>query len=284
MSRDWSRNEVDEVIRTYFKMLKHELKGESYVKAEYRRELLPRLDKRSKGAAEFKFQNVSAVLVELGYPYVEGYKPLSNYQTLLQESVTALLDDYSSLQSHLDDLAEVQPQLNVESTPSFDSILVDPPKERLKPSASNSRVGRKVNFIEREQKNRALGTAGEKYILTLEKKRLTDSGRQDLADKIEWVANTQGDGLGFDILSYEHGGDERYIEVKTTTQGKSMPFYVSANEVDFSREVGECFFLYRLFNFSKAGQGGSLFILRGPVSDHCNLSPQSYRADPGVKE
>jgi len=284
MPRGWSQKEVDEAIRTYFEMLKKELKGEDYVKAEYRRDLLPRLNDRSEGAAEYKFQNISAVLAELGYPYIEGYKPYSNYQALLREQVSELLDSYTNLQSLLDNIATAKPQIDVEGTPSFDSILEDPPKKRLQPKKDNNRTGQKTNFIEQEQKNRSLGHAGEKYILALEKQRLTNADRPDLADQVEWVANTQGDGLGFDILSFGADGDERFIEVKTTSQGKSMPFYISANEVNFSREVGKRFFLYRLFNFSKAGQHGSLFILRGPVSDHCNLSPQSYRADPGLKE
>ena len=33
------------------------------------------LDGRSKGSIEFKHQNVSAVLVDMGLPYIDGYKP-----------------------------------------------------------------------------------------------------------------------------------------------------------------------------------------------------------------
>ena len=34
----------------------------------------------SNGAVERKFQNVSAILDEAGLPWIDGYKPLSNYQ------------------------------------------------------------------------------------------------------------------------------------------------------------------------------------------------------------
>jgi hypothetical protein len=34
-----------------------------------------------------------------------------------------------------------------------------------------------------------------------ERWRLVKAGKESLVDKIEWVSQTQGDGLGFDILS-----------------------------------------------------------------------------------
>jgi hypothetical protein len=49
MARDWSEDEVEATIQTYFAMLRCELQGEDYVKAEYRRDLQPRLDDRSEG-------------------------------------------------------------------------------------------------------------------------------------------------------------------------------------------------------------------------------------------
>lgn len=298
MPRTWSQDEVDATIRTYFEMLKRELRGESYVKATHYRALVPRLDDRSEGAAEYKFQNLSAVFAELGYPYVEGYKPQSNYQKLLRERAIELLTTSEELQSLLDEVAIEDPVKGDAATtrsgaewndmPSFDQVLEDLPEKRMTPYYSIPRSGRKINYIEREQRNQSLGQAGERYVLALEKARLSKAGRADLADKVEWVSETEGDGLGFDIRSFETNGEERYIEVKTTRQGKSMPFYVSVNEVLVSTEKGARFYLYRVFNFSKAGPSGSgpsgsLFILRGPVSEHCTLTPRSYRADPGME-
>lgn len=313
MPRTWSLDEVDATIRTYVEMLKHELKGDSYVKARHRRALIPRLDDRSEGAVEYKFQNLSAVLAELGYPYIEGYKPQRNYQELLRERVIELLTTSDELQCLLDEVATEDPVTGDAPTsgmetgdaaitssgaewndlPSFDQVLEGPPEQRMTPHNSlphNSppRSGRKINHAEREQSNRSLGQAGERYVLALERARLSKAGRTGLADKVEWVAKTQGDGLGFDIRSFETNGEARYIEVKTTRHGKSMPFYVSANEVRVSTDEGARFYLYRVFNFSQAGTSGSgpsgsLFILRGPVSEHCTLTPRSYRADPGME-
>jgi len=38
-------------------------------------------------------------------------------------------------------------------------------------------------------------------------------GQPILADKVDHVSQSNGDGLGFDVLSYEADGKERFIEV-----------------------------------------------------------------------
>lgn len=73
-------------------MLEAELLGKPFKKSDHRNALAPRLDSRSGGAIEFKHQNVSGVLVEVGLPYIEGYKPRSNYQRMLTTEVETFLD------------------------------------------------------------------------------------------------------------------------------------------------------------------------------------------------
>src|SRR5882724_697426 len=87
MPEDWSIDEVEATVAAYFEMLDQELRGSSFNKSDARRQLRAILNKRSEGAIERKHQNISAILIELGFPYVRGYKPLSNYQRLLYEVV-----------------------------------------------------------------------------------------------------------------------------------------------------------------------------------------------------
>ena len=68
-------------------MLACELRGERFNKAARNRALRQHLDGRSRGAVERKHQNVSAVLIALGFPYIDGYKPLGNVQGLLRDVV-----------------------------------------------------------------------------------------------------------------------------------------------------------------------------------------------------
>jgi hypothetical protein len=85
--RDWSPDEIDAIVADYFDMLAQELVGRDYVKAEHRRALLPRLDRRSEGSIEMKHCNISAVLDHMGLPYIDGYKPRKNLQDALRAAV-----------------------------------------------------------------------------------------------------------------------------------------------------------------------------------------------------
>jgi len=97
VARAWSRAEVEATVTDYFEMLAHELRGERFNKKDHNRRLVARLDGRSPGSIERKHQNISAVLIELGCPYVDGYKPLSNYQALLRDVVEERLHGARSL-------------------------------------------------------------------------------------------------------------------------------------------------------------------------------------------
>src|ERR1700722_12449547 len=70
--KDWSDEEVRLIVADYYDMLQKEMLGKKYSKAELRRVILPQLQGRSEGSVEFKHQNVSAVLVNMGLAYVGG--------------------------------------------------------------------------------------------------------------------------------------------------------------------------------------------------------------------
>lgn len=84
---EWDRTEVEATVADYFHMLILELSGQTYNKTTHRRGLLAKLNNRKESAIEFKHQNISAILIQLGCPYITGYKPRGNYQQLLREIV-----------------------------------------------------------------------------------------------------------------------------------------------------------------------------------------------------
>jgi Domain of unknown function (DUF3883) len=100
-------------------------------------------------------------------------------------------------------------------------------------------------------------------------------GRDDLAAKIERVAETCGDGVGFDVLSFDESDEpELILEVKTTGLGKHFPFYVTTTEVRRSEDCPERFQLYRIFDFSRNPR---ISIVSGALSRECSLEPVAYR-------
>ena len=112
-------------------------------------------------------------------------------------------------------------------------------------------------------------------MLGYEQQRLIDTDHADLYAKIDWVSDRLGDGTGFDILSYDAVERPRYIEVKTTNGTKRSSFIVSRNELEFSRDVGDMFHLYRVFAFR---QQPRLFVLQGDISRKLHLEALDYRA------
>jgi hypothetical protein len=279
---DWSRSEVEAAVSDYFNMLAMELRGERFNKAEHNRGLQGLLKRRTKSAIEMKHQNISAVLTELGAPYVIGYKPLSNLQkSLLPEVVEEQLASSPELQRLIEkvvsapaDRAGVQSDLPIRVPMPRAPARSLPPETKGRPKRF---VGGVRNYLEIEARNRSLGRAGEEMVLQVEHRRLWKAGRRKLADKIEHVAVTWGDGLGYDILSFERNGRERLIEVKTTQFGRFTPFFATRNEVNVSGEQRDVFQLYRLFEFNVRPH---LFIVRGALRNTCRLDAVVYSALP----
>jgi hypothetical protein len=56
---------------------------------------------RTRGSVERKHQNISSVLIDLGYPSIDGYKPLANYQELLARVVQERLAKAGSAYTNL---------------------------------------------------------------------------------------------------------------------------------------------------------------------------------------
>jgi len=175
---------------------------------------------------------MSAVLLELGYPYIDGYKPRSNYQKLLFEIVDKTLSFNISLQEAVQFVVN-RPAITNMAHDVY-PIWVDVPIS-IKKKSSKTRMPHfspvRRNYLAQEALNRSLGLAGELFVVDLETKRLNAAGQKQLANRVEHASTAQGDGLGYDILSYETSGQERFIEVKTTAFGGTTPFYVTHNEL-----------------------------------------------------
>src|SRR5262249_37531993 len=132
---DWSEEEVSLIVADYFTMLEKELLGKPFNKAEHRRSLAPKLAGRSDGSIEFKHANISAVLTGLGLPYVEGYKPRGNYQSLLAQEVQAFLGKNPTFLEQLAEAPTVNPDKALASdVPDLDKVIEDPPNEIIGPT------------------------------------------------------------------------------------------------------------------------------------------------------
>jgi hypothetical protein len=135
---------------------------------------------------------------------------------------------------------------------------------------NSSKNGRKKSeYITEHIKNTAIGKRGEKLVFESEKKKLKDAVKAgkiaSMDELLKWVS-IEDDTAGYDILSYSVDAKQPiYIEVKTTTGSKMTPFYISENELAFSKNNASCYHLYRVFNFNK--DIAEYYELTGDISE-----------------
>jgi len=122
-----------------------------------------------------------------------------------------------------------------------------------------------------------IGDLGEQFVFSQEREKVK-LYKLPKSKEVTWVSRDKGDGLGFDILSYDENGNEMYIEVKTTTQDENASFYISANELEKSKQYADKYYLYRVYQFDMKTAQGQYSIRKGSLEDLC-LVPQTYRVD-----
>ena len=273
-SAPWSDGENDLIVADYFAMLAADLAGRPYNKTKHRRSLQPKLMSRTESSIEFKHQNNSAALMGLGEDWIKGYKPAINFQMSLAEAVNRWLErnpdwvERTPVTRTNESLYEAAPIW----TGPAPTLSNRPPPDELEHML---RIAAKFDVAERDERNRALGRAGEERVLAHEQATLRSAGRDDLARKVRWTSEEDGDGAGYDIASFSPDGKQRLIEVKTTNGWERTPFFLSRNELAVAEERRSEWCLFRLYSFSRNERA---FELQSPLDRHVSLTPTTFQA------
>ncbi|MDE0148861.1 MAG: DUF3883 domain-containing protein [Rhodospirillaceae bacterium] len=269
----WTDEENDAIVADYFAMLADDLAGRRPNKAEHNRQLRTRID-RSRASIEFKHRNISAVLKAFAQTWLYGYRPAYNFQDSLIDAVWRWLERNPDL---------IAPSQDARATTGIrdpGSLYVSPPPthSNAPPPADLERmlgVARRFDVAGRDERNRALGEAGEALVFEFERATLKVERRPDLAEQVKWVSRDEGDGAGYDIASFRHDGRPRLIEVKTTNGWERTPFDITHNEFAVSEACAGEWCLFRLWNFAREPKA---FELYPPLKAHVSLFPTSYEA------
>lgn len=267
----WSETEVSAVVESYFRMLAAEREGRPYNKSANRRQLMETV-RRSDGSIERKLQNISAVLDMLGVQWINGYKPLAHFQDALVGAVERIL----SQESRFLEAGSADVSLSGDQ----DSILVPQPspveRDHTLTPVLRRLVG-KFDPAERDARNRDLGKAGEKFVVEFERHRLKQAGRDDLADRIRWVSELDGDGYGFDVRSFQPDGKERLLEIKTTCGHERTAFWLTKREVDVASEKSDIYRIRRVFHFRNQAR---MFEIAPPLHEGLSMIASTFLAAP----
>lgn len=275
--RLWTDEENDRIVADYFRMLMKCMAGQEKFKTEHRLALMPHLQNRTKPSIEFKHRNISAVLASLGVRWVKGYWPATNIQTSLVDAVMRWLSKDPENFSWLERLPGPQETFGQ----NFGvEIPVGPPPTQSNQSPTMLMekmlgLARKFDTAGRDERNRALGRAGEERVLAHERAILEGCGRGDLARNVRWVSEEDGDGAGYDIASFACDGRRRLIEVKTTNGWERTPFHITRNELAVAEQQPD-WLLFRLWNFSSEPKA---FELHPPLKTHVSLIAMTFQAN-----
>lgn len=203
-------------------------------------------------------------------PWILGYIPKRNYQN----AIFAAIDRY--LTSHPAVLERVPASPMAATPPSTVFVDAPIPTDADGPIPDRLRhLVRKFDPVERDYRNRALGKAGERFVLDLERRRLTQANRAGLAERVRWVAAEDGDGAGYDIMSFDPAGRERLIEVKTANGSARTPFYLSRNERGFAEEMPA---EWRIYRVHLSARDPRILTIAPPIENAVNLQPETWRA------
>ncbi|WP_296514494.1 DUF3883 domain-containing protein [Phenylobacterium sp.] len=267
---DWTDAENDRIVASYFDMLVEDLAKRPYNKAAFNRALQVQLPARSRGAIEWKLQNISAILREMSEDWIPGYKPAVDFQESLIDAVIR-----HPKRKAIYAQAVALPTIAQEVPVLFLSPPPLPLNRDVLPEKQRKALALRFDPAEADARNRELGRAGEELVLGFERHLLRRSGRSDLADQVRWTSQEDGDGAGYDIASFTPEGRPRLVEVKTTNGWERSAFHISRNELDVANDNRESWRLVRVWNFAREPRA---FELAPPLDAHVRLTPTNFLA------
>lgn len=195
---------------------------------------------------------------------------------------------FSEVESSIEDYEYVLEQNIVEVEDILESKIVleqveAPERKKRKGKVGTSKGGPKNrNFEKTDKENKLTGILGEKLVLDYERQRLRELDISDVEEKVYLTSSKKekyGNAYPCDVISYDPStGKEIFIEVKTTRSSIDTPFYISAEEVQFSIEHADAYKLYRVFDALKNG-APKFYETKGKVEDNFLLKNERYIAN-----
>jgi len=194
-----------------------------------------------------------------------------------KEPTPTELRDYIDFKDDYPDLRDIRPEfidLEVDSAQGLS-------KKERKRSLSKTKL---IDFEKENKKHRRLGERGEVIVLNVERDFLKEKDKA-LAKRIRQISK-ENTSAGYDILSFEEDGQNKYIEVKSTNNSPSstVNFLITSNEYEKAKELKN-YYIYIVFNVKS--EKPKIWRLRNPFSlqdKGLTLTPISFRVEISIIE
>jgi Domain of unknown function (DUF3883) len=179
---------------------------------------------------------------------VTPYKRPSHQDVNKQQTIkhtASVRPGHTTVASTQEPITEEELELSLEST-------TDIPPQQVERQFNNSDAQRAFSVPDQEESNMIIGNTGEEAVAEYERNLLQENGKYYLSSRVEVVSKTIGDGLGYDVLSFDQDGNEKFIEVKTTrSNGLTANFSFTRGELNFLVSNPNTAFVYCVFDITK---------------------------------
>src|SRR5207302_9947886 len=125
---------------------------------------------RARSSVEFKHQNVTAVMRDMQLPFIDGYKPRSNYQDSLIAEVQRYLGAHPDVREAFDAEAFKLPDSSLIRLATPERFVQPPERGSIvREGPPLPRLPIRFDYPEQDAANRKLGKSGEEFVVELER-------------------------------------------------------------------------------------------------------------------
>lgn len=198
------------------------------------------------------------------------------------ETVVSQTDNISSAITHDKTNLDILDYPITESAEEIELNIADSPTITSKSKSNSNKIRTKegINYSEQQAISQKIGDRGEELVLRNEIEKIKQWGLPDeILSKVRRVS-LESDDYGFDILSFDKDGNERYLEVKTTkTNGKNFSFILTKNEFEQAKKYGNKYSFVIVFDILN---NPHIWYMGNPFVEEpykVKIQPFQYRVD-----
>jgi hypothetical protein len=183
--------------------------------------------------------------------------------------------DNANLPSGLDDYVEIDFPLLSDTKPK--AIILSINKLPVEKEKNNENSNGTKKFPKKHKRNaKRIGDRGEDIVIKYEISKLKDAGKHSLSNKVKKVSE-ESDSYGYDVRSFELGGIEKQIEVKSTVSSPGQSQFVISESELVKSKILPNYYLYIVFDVNK--KEPKIWELKNPFVKFKNaikITPKSY--------
>lgn len=125
-----------------------------------------------------------------------------------------------------------------------------------------SGIAKRLDYDKIQRSRNRTGALGEEIVMDI----LTREAKAQGLNLPIHASKVEGDGLGYDIRTWDKNGREMHIEVKASTGKFADGFEMSCNEINASHDSEYRYLIYRVYSLDPKSKKCNIKAYEGPVN------------------